>query len=393
MKTKQGNFDFSKTKLKTMAEMTLQIEEYILNSGVELPTAESLLESNKPGQIELCKRFDLFDCAELGNDEFYRRLQNSDDILNKVFDHENKKIYTILQDTYGKLERPLNVVLFTQLYTNLLFFTSLYKPTKVKADYFISNIINISLKYKLNGWYNLINSVSNLLQTSPELSTLFDNLNDFTYQYTSTIDTAHTTSANITFYEEFLTFYSNKLRALLGIYQTPDPVVSFINKSVNMLLKKHFNVDYTDPVSSGNVNLKILDFATGTGTFLKNLLNQLDLDNLQFKDPAEVSQHFINIARGCELNSLTHFIAIYEIEYLLQTFGAPLPHDKYLNIININTLDIYYIPSFIVHNKFTGFAEIKQAVNKVQKDKLAKQVAPFTSKERKKKSKEPNLFT
>lgn len=94
------------------------------------------------------------------------------------------------------------------------------------------------------------------------------------------------------FYETFLAAYDPELREKRGVYYTPEPVVSYIVRSVDHLLRERFDLPdgladqsttsytietYTDRSknSSGSAREKresprvlILDPATGTGTFL-----------------------------------------------------------------------------------------------------------------------------
>ncbi len=71
------------------------------------------------------------------------------------------------------------------------------------------------------------------------------------------------------FYETFLSAYDPKLREKKGVYYTPDSVVKFIINALDSLLKTHFK-DAPLGLKSAldNENIKLLDFATGTGTFL-----------------------------------------------------------------------------------------------------------------------------
>ncbi len=71
------------------------------------------------------------------------------------------------------------------------------------------------------------------------------------------------------FYETFLSAYDPKLREKKGVYYTPDSVVKFIINALDSLLKMHFK-DAPLGLKSAldNENIKLLDFATGTGTFL-----------------------------------------------------------------------------------------------------------------------------
>jgi predicted helicase len=90
------------------------------------------------------------------------------------------------------------------------------------------------------------------------------------------------------FYETFLAQYDPKLRELRGVYYTPEPVVSYIVRSVDHLLHEHFDCPNgladTTTVSSSYIDdngiehiettprVLILDPATGTGTFLYHVI-------------------------------------------------------------------------------------------------------------------------
>ena len=98
------------------------------------------------------------------------------------------------------------------------------------------------------------------------------------------------------FYETFLAAYNPELRKLRGVYYTPEPVVSYIVRSVDYLLKERFGLpeglaDQTatssavptylgtpeDRTESGEAlqqspKVLILDPATGTGTFLYKVI-------------------------------------------------------------------------------------------------------------------------
>ena len=71
------------------------------------------------------------------------------------------------------------------------------------------------------------------------------------------------------FYEDFLAKYDPKLRKSKGVYYTPLPIVEFIINSVDVLLKEKFEKKLYDK------DVKILDPAVGTGTFLAVLLGKI----------------------------------------------------------------------------------------------------------------------
>lgn len=69
------------------------------------------------------------------------------------------------------------------------------------------------------------------------------------------------------FYETFLSQYDPNLRELRGVYYTPMPVVSFIINAIDEVLQKDFALQGLKSALD-NENITLLDFATGTGTFL-----------------------------------------------------------------------------------------------------------------------------
>ena len=89
------------------------------------------------------------------------------------------------------------------------------------------------------------------------------------------------------FYEDFLHSYDPTVRETRGVYYTPEPVVSYIVRSVDKLLGKEFNLKDgladTSTVEVPDVDGKvrrvprvlILDPAAGTGSFLKEVITQI----------------------------------------------------------------------------------------------------------------------
>jgi hypothetical protein len=68
----------------------------------------------------------------------------------------------------------------------------------------------------------------------------------------------------IRFYEDFLTAYKPTMREGRGVYYTPEPVVSYMVRSVDLLVSEKFN----KPLGLADPEVMILDPACGTGTFL-----------------------------------------------------------------------------------------------------------------------------
>ena len=73
----------------------------------------------------------------------------------------------------------------------------------------------------------------------------------------------------IYFYENFLAAYDAEQREQRGVYYTPPPVVKFIVRAVDDLLRRDFNL----PNGLAETNaVTALDFAAGTGTFMLEMI-------------------------------------------------------------------------------------------------------------------------
>ncbi|GAA8342918.1 DNA methyltransferase [Helicobacter pylori] len=146
------------------------------------------------------------------------------------------------------------------------------------------------------------------------------------------------------FYETFLSAYDPKLRESKGVYYTPDSVVKFIINALDSLLKTHFK-DAPLGLKSAldNENIKLLDFATGTGTFLLEAFRKA-------LETRKTSDGGISTKEGKYQNLLKQFygfeylIAPYAIAHLnlsqafKEEFKKPLKEDDALKIILTNTL-------------------------------------------------------
>ena len=105
-------------------------------------------------------------------------------------------------------------------------------------------------------------------------------------------------------YEDFYTAYNPAAADRLGVVYTPNEVVDFIIRGADHLLEKHFGKTLADD------NVQILDPATGTGTFITNLINHLPADRLEHKYRHEIHANEVAI--------LPYYIANLNIEYTYQ---------------------------------------------------------------------------
>ena len=124
-------------------------------------------------------------------------------------------------------------------------------------------------------------------------------------------------------YEDFYKAYNPAAADRLGVVYTPNEVVDFIIRGTDHLLQKHFGKTLADD------NVQILDPATGTGTFVTNLINYLPADRLEHKYRNEIHANEVAI--------LPYYIANLNIEYTYQErTGRYL---EFPNLCFVDTLD------------------------------------------------------
>ena len=144
----------------------------------------------------------------------------------------------------------------------------------------------------------------------------------------------------IHFYETFLTAYDPSIREKRGVYYTPEPVVGYIVRSVNQILKTHF--DLYDGLADENVTL--LDPAGGTLTFpaeaIKIAVEQyssnygeggVDIQLLR----GQILQNFY----AFELMMAPYAIGHLKMGFLFEELGYPLKDDERFKLYLTNTLE------------------------------------------------------
>jgi hypothetical protein len=141
------------------------------------------------------------------------------------------------------------------------------------------------------------------------------------------------------FYETFLAAYDPEKRKVRGVYYTPEPVVSYIVRAIDYLLKERFN----RPWGLADRNTLILDPACGTGTFLHSVI-ALIYETLCAHGQAGgwasyVSQSLLPRIFGFELLMAPYAVAHLKLGLLLQERGYDFPTGERLGVYLTNTLD------------------------------------------------------
>ena len=165
------------------------------------------------------------------------------------------------------------------------------------------------------------------------------------------------------FYETFLAAYDPKMREARGVYYTPEPVVSYIVRSVDHILKKDFGlrdgladtskVRVVDPEQRKAKDRKtkdvhkvqILDPATGTATFLHAVIDQIHATVVGQTGGNKgmwsgyVKNHLLPRVHGFELLMAPYTVAHMKLGLQLAELGYDFASDERLKIYLTNALE------------------------------------------------------
>ncbi len=159
------------------------------------------------------------------------------------------------------------------------------------------------------------------------------------------------------FYETFLAEYDPTMREKRGVYYTPEPVVSYIVRSVDYLLKTTFQLPDgladTSVVPGKTVNgkvvpethrVQILDPATGTATFLHGVIDLIyeSFTGNQGMWSSYVSRHLLPRLFGLELLMAPYAVAHMKLGLQLRDTGYDFKSNERLRIYLTNTLEESY---------------------------------------------------
>ena len=138
------------------------------------------------------------------------------------------------------------------------------------------------------------------------------------------------------FYEDFLKAYDKDTRKGRGVYYTPPPVVNFIVRAVNDILKDTFGI--ADGLADRK-RVTVLDFATGTGTFLLEILHHIFETTSEGTRNLIVKEHVLKNLYGFEYLIAPYTVAHLKLSQFLHDKGYAMQAGERLNIYLTNTLE------------------------------------------------------
>lgn len=160
----------------------------------------------------------------------------------------------------------------------------------------------------------------------------------------------------IHFYETFLSEYDPKLRKARGVWYTPQPVVNFIVRAVDDILKTEFDlpqgladtsktkikVDIQGKKVEQEVHkVQILDPATGTGTFLAEVVKHIykRFEGQQGIWSNYVETHLLPRLNGFELLMASYAMAHLKLDLLLTETGYKPTTNQRFRVYLTNSLE------------------------------------------------------
>ena len=172
----------------------------------------------------------------------------------------------------------------------------------------------------------------------------------------------------IHFYETFLSEYDPKLRKARGVWYTPQPVVNFIVRAVDDILKTEFDlpqgladtskttIKLDSQISDKRTatgykqmeqevhKVQILDPATGTGTFLAEVVKHIHkkFQGQQGIWSNYVETHLLPRLNGFELLMASYAMAHLKLDLLLAETGYKPTTDQRFRVYLTNSLEEYH---------------------------------------------------
>jgi hypothetical protein len=244
------------------------------------------------------------------------------------------------------------------------------------ADYLGANPFLKKLFGRLTGdlhpalaW--IVEDMAALLDTTP-----IDDIREYFFRRTGRADPM------MDFYEPFLRAYDADLREVRGVYYTPEPVVGYIVRSLDVLLQKHFGlpegladaskvkIENADGSVQELPRVLLLDPATGTGSFLFAAIDHIH-DKVSKRGAARWKSYSVNhlLERlyGFELLMAPYSIAHLKLALQMEGKGTPLADKQRFGVYLTNTLDEAVKQSDVLMGRF--ISDEANAAVAIKKDK------------------------
>jgi len=169
------------------------------------------------------------------------------------------------------------------------------------------------------------------------------------------------------FYETFLKYYDPAARERRGVYYTPEPVVSYIVRSLHAILKDKKKFDKPDGLASEGVTL--LDPAAGTMTFVAKAA-QVAVDEFVGKygegsRESFIRDHILRNFYAFELMMAPYAVGHLKMAFFLEELGYQLTPEERCKFYLTNTLEM----EELAEAKLPGLSSLAKESHKAGKVK------------------------
>jgi len=334
--------DIENKKFKLDTEKTEKVEKLLVNFFSQAPEKISLPKDLALALAVRCKNL-----KDFINDELTRQNEQN----------ENERLYDLYNAFKDNIFTELTISEFSDAFAQMLayglFLAGLNADT-VKTGHALSLH---NAKYYIPSSFQLIKELINFLDEleKPEYKetkwiidetiSIINNIQWFDLKQNLSFNKKVKDNENIEtdpyiyFYETFLATYDYNLRKSKGVYYTPPQVVNFIVRAIDEILIKTFKL------SKGFADrnkVTVLDFATGTGTFLLEVF-KIVLENIPTESPEKrkmiIKDHILQNLYGFEYLIAPYTIAHLKLSQFLKENGYEFQEKDRLQVYLTNTLE------------------------------------------------------
>jgi len=169
------------------------------------------------------------------------------------------------------------------------------------------------------------------------------------------------------FYETFLKYYDPKERERRGVYYTPEPVVSYIVRSLHAILKEKFG----KPEGLASEGVTLLDPAAGTMTFVAKAA-QVAVDEFvgtygEGSRESFIRDHILRNFYAFELMMAPYAVGHLKMAFFLEELGYALKPEECCKFYLTNTLEMEELAEAKLPG-LSSLAEESHKAGKVKKD-------------------------
>jgi len=328
--------DIENKKFKVDKDNAKKVEKLLLNFFSQTPVQ---ITDSKDLAVALairCKNLKDFICDELNR---------------QVDFNETERLYNLYKAFKINVFKELSISEFSDAYAQMLIYSFFLAglnadPQMITTDtakkyipttfQLIKELVAFldeleKTEYKETKWIidETVFIINNINWQALKQSLSFDKKSD------SETPTDFETDPYIYFYETFLSTYDYELRKAKGVYYTPPQVVNFIVRATDEVLKNIFNL------SNGladSENVTVLDFATGTGTFLLEIFKLVLKDNL-LNQNALIKNHLLKNIYGFEYLIAPYAVAHLKLSQFLKEKKYLFQEKERLQVYLTNTLE------------------------------------------------------